>query len=129
MKSQLSPAARRLWEFEHTRQWIGLGILWLVIGIPCLWWERAALRRLWEYFTWSGLRILLFGYRNWTGAGILMCLGLTLSILISTSIVELFGLMPWEITWLEKRVQRIRQAGSRHPLWRIIHGDREQDQP
>ncbi|MEN9204918.1 MAG: hypothetical protein Q6J68_04105 [Thermostichales cyanobacterium SZTDM-1c_bins_54] len=125
MTAKLSPAAQRLWEFEQKLKWLGLGLLWLLVGIPCLWLERAAIARLWEHFTWTGLRLLLFAYRNWTGAGIVLCVGFTLSALLSASFYELFGLMPWEIKFLEKRAQFIQQLGSRHPLWRIISGSRD----
>jgi len=120
MKTSLSPAARCLWKFEQRCKWLALGILWLAVGIPCLWWERATLGRLWESFTWAGLRILLFGYRHWTGLGILICVGFTLSTFISASFYEMWGVMPWEAKALEKQVSQIRHAGSRHPLWRVI---------
>lgn len=120
MQQRLSPVAQRLLAFEQKLKWIGVAVLWLCLGIPSLWLERAALRRMVEYFTWTSLRILLFSYRSWTGVGLLICLSATLVVLLGHSRYELFGLWPWEQRRLERLAQKICLKGSRHPLWQIL---------
>ncbi|GAB4213824.1 MAG: hypothetical protein OHK0012_10680 [Synechococcales cyanobacterium] len=120
MQQRLSPVAQRLLAFEQKLDWVCLSLLWLIIGIPSLWLEREALRRMVEYFTWTSLRLLLFSYRSWTGVGLLVCLSATLVVLLGHSRYELFGLWPWERRRLERKAKKICLQGSRHPLWQIL---------
>lgn len=95
-----------------------LGI-WIVIGLPSLWTLRLALRRLWEFFTWNGLKYSLL-YQPTAGLGLCLCIGVTVSTMLWQSYYEVFGLSPKFRRKLEAQVARIRQSGPQHWLWRWV---------
>ncbi|MGY2838211.1 hypothetical protein ACVWZI_000497 [Thermostichus sp. OS-CIW-28] len=116
----LSPAAKRLLRLYHGGSFIFLGLLWLVVGIPSLWALRADIARLWDYFTWTGLRYALFHRPGWPTLGLLLCVSFTMGILIAQSRYELFGLYPVERLMLEQQSRWILSLPVWHPLRRWL---------
>ena len=118
-------------EIESLRQhmmrrwwWICLA-LWLTVGVLSLWWVRADLQELREYFTWAAVRSMLANNRA-AAAGIGLCYGLTLALLYAESRHILLGLSRSERQQLTSRLKKIRKQGPSHPQWKIIHSGRSQ---
>ncbi len=80
-------------------------------------WEVA-----WEYFSWSAIRYGLI-FHPWAAAGLGLCIGMTLSVLIWQSRNSLWGLPEAEQQQLQKRVLKIQHQGVSHPLWKWVYGD------
>jgi hypothetical protein len=99
---------------------------WLGIGSASLWvlWDDIALMR--QYFTWTALRYAL-AFNYWPSIGLAFCLAITGAVLVWQSRNIILGLSPREKLRLEQRVRKIRDEGSRHPLWRWILKSREKD--
>ncbi|MEN9203853.1 MAG: hypothetical protein Q6K80_09800 [Thermostichus sp. DG_1_6_bins_120] len=116
----LSPAARRLLRLYHGGSFVFLGLLWVLIGIPSLWALRVDLGRLFDHFTWTGLRYALFYRPGWPTLGLLLCISFTMGILIAQSRYELCGLYPMERVMLEQQVRWILSFPVRHPLRRWL---------
>ena len=107
--------------------WLLCGGLWLTVGLLSLWRLRFEIERLFEFFTWTQIRYGL-AYNPLSAAGLGLCVGLTVGLLISHSRHIVFGLSVGERQRLEKLLLRIRQQGPAHPFWRWIDtnkGDRE----
>lgn len=116
----LSPEAERLHHFYRQIQYRGLGLIWLVVGLPCLWQLRLEIRRMIEFFTWASVKYALFYKPQWPSIGVLFCLGFTLYVLISHCRYELLGLMPSERDLLESQVNWIRRLPSQNRLRRQV---------
>jgi hypothetical protein len=118
---QFMAAIVRLHELTVWGRWAVVVGLWLTIGAWSLW----QLRKVWEivseYFTWSAIRYGLI-FNPWAAAGLGLCIGMTLSVLIWQSRNILWGLSRSEQKALEKRVLRIQQQGASHPLWGWVWG-------
>ncbi len=119
-------------EIESLRQhmmrswwWVCLG-LWLTVGLLSLWWVRADLQELREYFTWAAVRSMLANNRA-AAVGIGLCYGLTLALLYAESRHILRGLSKGERQQLTSRLKKIRAQGSSHPQWKIIHSRKAQN--
>ena len=127
----LSPAARRLLRLYHGGSFVFLGLLWLLVGIPSLWALRADLLRLWQHFTWTGLRYALFYRPSWPTFGLLLCVSFTVGILVAQSRYELFGLYPFERQMLEQQSRWILSLPAWHPLrrWLVCTLDPCQQKP
>ncbi|KPQ34994.1 MAG: hypothetical protein HLUCCA11_12555 [Phormidesmis priestleyi Ana] len=115
-------------ELERLRQrmmrnwwWVCLG-LWLTIGALSGWWLRSELQELRAYFTWAAVRYMLY-YERLAAVGLGLCVGLTLALLLAESRHILFGLSKGEQQRLTHRLAKIREQGSSHPQWKIIHPD------
>ncbi len=113
-------------EIESLRQhmmrnwwWICLA-LWLTVGLLSLWWVRADLQELREYFTWAAVRSMLATHRA-AAVGIGLCYGLTLALLYAESRHILLGLSKSERQQLTSRLKKIREQGPSHPQWKIIN--------
>jgi hypothetical protein len=113
-------------EIEYLRQhmmrnwwWLCLA-LWLTIGALSLWWLRADLQMLREYFTWAAVKYMLV-YSRLAAMGLGLCFGITLALLYAESRHILLGLSKGEKLQLTDRLIKIRAQGPSHPQWRIIH--------
>lgn len=100
-------------------RWLFVCLLWISIGSLSLWGLRYPISLLSEYFTWSGLRYSLFFYR-WPTLGLAVCIAMTISVLSWQSRNILLGIPENELRKLEQQVQRIRQQGKSHPLWKWV---------
>lgn len=118
----LSPEAERLHQLYRRILYSGLGIVWVVVGLPCLWMLRLEIRRMIEFFTWASLKYALFYKPQWPSIGVLCCIGFTLYVLISQSRYELFGLMGSERDLLETQVNWIRRLPPRNLIRRQVIG-------
>lgn len=112
---QLKDALQRQW-------WLVAAGLWLVIGSLSLWALRHEFDRLKQYFTWTAVRYGL-AYHRPAAIGLGLCVGVTLALLVAESRHILFGLTRGERHRLERQLQKIRQQGPSHPLWRHISQD------
>lgn len=115
----LSPEAKQLFRLVERARWTIVGVLWLALGLPCLWSLRVEIGRLLEFFTWVGLKYSLV-FRPWPTFGLVICIGITLSTLLWQSYYELFGLSSQTRRELERQVAVVRQEGPGHFLWRWI---------
>lgn len=112
-------------EIEALRQammrswwWICAG-LWLSVGLLSLWWMRSDLQELYQYFTWAAVRYMLF-YNRLAGAGLGLCVGLTLALLVSESRQILWGISEGEYARLLINLEKIHKQGPSHPQWKVI---------
>lgn len=78
---------RRWWYFT-------LG-LWVTVGSTSVWSLRRTWAQLAEYFTWAALRYG-FAFNRLAAAGLGLCLGLTVALLVKEARCLLFGLTPKE---------------------------------
>ena len=115
-------------EIERLRQciiqtwWRVIGILWLTVGLFSVWGLRFEIQKWRDYFTWTAVRYGL-AYNPIYSFGLALCVGLTVSILISESRHILFGLAKAERRRLEKQLHYIRQQGPSHPFWKSVVRD------
>lgn len=119
------PPAEEAQEIESLRQammrtwwWVCLG-LWLTIGLLSLWWVRADLQELHQYFTWAAVRAMLAFNRS-AAMGLGLCFGLTLALLLSESRQILWGISAGEYARLLSSLEKIHAQGPSHPQWKII---------
>lgn len=110
----------KLRRIDMTVRWISVLLLWLTVGLWSCWQMRASLQQLGEYFSMTGLRYSLF-FNLWSGgAGLIFCVSLTFSSLLSQIGYSLWKVSPRERQQLETRVLRIQNQGSKHPYFRWI---------
>ena len=115
-------------EIERLRQcilrtwWMVAISLWLTIGVLSIWGLRFDIKLWWDYFTWTAVRYGL-AYNPIYSFGLALCVGITVSLLISESRHILFGLAKAERRRLENQVLYIRQQGPSHPFWKCVIRD------
>ncbi len=122
LESQFIAAIARLHELTVWGRWIVVTVLWLTVGSWSLWQMRKVWEVAWEYFSWSAIRYGLI-FHPLAAAGLGLCIGMTLSVLIWQSRNILWGLPEAEQQTLQKRVLKIQQQGVSHPLWKWVYGD------
>ncbi|MEL6775715.1 MAG: hypothetical protein AAFO06_00550 [Cyanobacteria bacterium J06597_16] len=112
-------------EIEALRQamlrswwWVCLS-LWLTVGLLSLWWLRADIQELLDYFTWAAVRYMLY-YERLAAMGLGLCFGLTLALLYAESRHILWGISKGEKLRLLTQLNKIHEQGPSHPQWKII---------
>ena len=101
-------------------RWIGILLLWLTLGIYGIRGIRHEISLWFDYFTWSAVRYgLAFNLIPTICLGI--CIGMTVSALLSQSRHILWGLSDREKYFLAKKVEKILAVGASHPFWKWIH--------
>ena len=100
-------------------RWLVVAFLWLSVGSLSLWGLRSEIALWLQYFTWVAVRFALY-YNPLPTIGLTVCVVMTISVIIWQSRNILLGLPPEEQRRLEQQVQKIRQQGSTHPLWKWI---------
>lgn len=116
---KLQEEMNRLHQLTVYGRWLFVSGLWLTIGGFSLWQLRFRIQLLMDYFTWSAVRYGL-AYHQLAALGLALCLGMTAAVLTWQGRNWLFGLSQTERVRLQNQVQRIRQQGATHPLWRWI---------
>ena len=110
---------QRLHQLTVYGRWFVVGLLWLSIGFLSLWGLRAEIALWRQYFTWVAVRYGLY-YNPLPTFGLALCIGMTVSVLVWQTRNILLGLPSEEQQRLEKQVDRIRQQGPSHPLWKRV---------
>lgn len=100
-------ALRRTW---MRRWWFFTLGLWLTIGVVSVWALRDTWRQLAEYFTWAAIRYGLAFNRS-AAAGLGLCLGLTMALLVKEARFLLFGLTRKERQELQRALQKKLKGG------------------
>ena len=100
-------------------RWLVVAFLWLSVGALSLWGLRSEIALWLQYFTWVAVRFALY-YNPLPTIGLTVCLVMTISVIVWQSRNILLGLPPEEQRRLEQQVQKIRQQGATHPLWKWI---------
>ncbi len=100
-------------------RWLVVAFLWLSVGSLSLWGLRSEIALWLQYFTWVAVRFALY-YNPLPTIGLTVCLVMTISVIVWQSRNLLLGLPPEEQRRLEQQVQKIRQQGATHPLWKWI---------
>lgn len=100
-------------------RWLVVAFLWLSVGSLSLWGLRSEIALWLQYFTWVAVRFALY-YNPLPTIGLTVCLVMTISVIVWQSRNILLGLPPDEQRRLEQQVQKIRQQGATHPLWKWI---------
>lgn len=100
-------------------RWLVVAFLWLSVGSLSVWGLRSEIALWLQYFTWVAVRFALY-YNPLPTIGLTVCLVMTISVIIWQSRNILLGLPPEEQQRLEQQVQKIRQQGATHPLWKWI---------
>ncbi len=116
---QLKTEIWRLHQLTVCGRWLFVLCLWLTVGLFSFIGLRSSINLWLEYFTWAAFRAA-FRYNALATAGLGLCLGMTLAVLLWQSRNILFGLPKQERSRLRQRVMQIRQQGSNHPLWRWV---------
>lgn len=110
---------QRLHRLTVYGRWIVIALLWVCIAPLCLWNLRAEIALWSDYFTWTAVRYGL-AYHRLAAAGLALCVGTTVAVLIWQSCNILMGVPPQYAKRLEKQVLKIRQQGRSHPLWKRV---------
>lgn len=118
----------RLRALVMRRWWFVAGGLWLTVGLLSLWSLRPEFAQLQQYFTWTAVRYGL-AYNRLAAAGLGLCIGLTVALLVAESRYILFGITKAERRQLEKLLKQIDHRGRRHPLWRKIYHNSPTETP
>jgi hypothetical protein len=100
-------------------RWLVVAFLWLSVGALSLWGLRSEIALWLQYFTWVAVRFALY-YNPLSTIGLTVCLVMTISVIVWQSRNIVLGLPPEEQRRLEQQVQKIRQQGATHPLWKWI---------
>ena len=100
-------------------RWLVVAFLWLSVGSLSLWGLRSEIALWLQYFTWVAVRFALY-YNPLPTIGLTVCVVMTISVIVWQSRNILLGLPPDEQRRLEQQVQKIRQQGATHPLWKWI---------
>ncbi|MBF2078609.1 MAG: hypothetical protein IGR76_08820 [Synechococcales cyanobacterium T60_A2020_003] len=108
---------QRLYELTIYARWVVVGLLWLTVGVWSLWTFRHDIQLMHQYFTWAAARFAL-EFNPLAAAGLGLCVGMTVAVLIVQSRTILFGLPASERQRLKQQALKIRQQGQSHPLWR-----------
>jgi hypothetical protein len=116
---QLKAEIWRLHRLTVYGRWSFVGCLWLTVGVLSFMGLRSSIAMWLEYFTWAAFRAA-FRYNGLATAGLGLCLGTTLAVLLWQSRNILFGLPKQERSRLRERVMKIRQQGTGHPLWKLV---------
>jgi hypothetical protein len=113
---QFQQEVERLHRLTVWGRWLVVSLLWLTVGSASLWGLRSVLELCLEDFTWAALKYGLI-FNRFASIGLALCIGMTLAVLVWQSRNILFGRSKTQQVLLEKRVLKIRQQGSSHPLW------------
>ncbi|AFY71126.1 hypothetical protein Pse7367_2873 [Thalassoporum mexicanum PCC 7367] len=108
----------RLFQLQIRRRWWGILILWLTLGLFCLWLLRSDIALWLEHFTWAAVRISI-RYNRPAFIGLGLCVGITLSTLLRQS-AYILNLSEGLHQELVKEVSEIRRRGPKHPLWQKV---------
>lgn len=100
-------------------RWLVVAFLWLSVGFLSLWGLRSEIALWLQYFTWVAVRFALY-YNPLPTLGLTVCLVMTISVIAWQGRNILLGLPSEEQRRLEQQVQKIRQQGATHPLWKWI---------
>jgi hypothetical protein len=100
-------------------RWLFIGFLWLIIAPICIreLWDEFAIWR--QYFTWTAVRYTIV-YHRLASIGLVLCIAWTVNGVIWQIRNRLWGISGEERRSLERRVQKIRQKGKRHLLWKWV---------
>lgn len=114
---ELEKDIQRLYELTIYARWVVVGLLWLTVGVWSVWTFRHDIQLMRQYFTWAAARFAL-AFNRLAAAGLGLCVGMTVAVLIVQSRTILFGLPASERQRLKQQALKIRQQGQSHPLWR-----------
>lgn len=109
----------RLHRITVYARWLVVCLLWVSVAPLSLWGLRSEIILWQQYFTWVALKYGL-AYHRLPAAGLALCIGMTAAVLLWQSRNILWGRPPEEQQRLEKQVNRIRQQGESHPLWKWV---------
>ena len=101
----LKPKVVALYQADQRQRWQSLLFLWLVMMPICLFLLRKVWGLLWEYFTWSALRLGL-QYNIIPAMGIIGISLLTTTTVLRQLRVRWFGLSQGEVKRLVKQVRK-----------------------
>ncbi|WP_051463824.1 hypothetical protein [Leptolyngbya sp. PCC 6406] len=91
------------------RWWLLTLACWLTVGPLSAWGLRRTWAQLATYFTWAALRYGLI-FNRWAAAGLGLCLGLTVAILVAEARHFVFGLTRRERYLLLRTLRRDRTS-------------------
>jgi hypothetical protein len=121
LEPRLAKEIERLYGITLVGRWLVVGALWLTVGLLSLWDLRYSIAVLRDYFTWAALRYGLL-FQPFGAFGLVLCIGMTVSVLVWQSRNIIWGVPPIEQQRLQKMACQIRQQGDSHPLWRWVCG-------
>ncbi|MFB2968952.1 hypothetical protein ACE1CD_08265 [Aerosakkonema sp. BLCC-F183] len=113
---------QRLHNLTVWGRWLVVALLWLTVAPLSLWGLRYEIGLLRQHFTWTAVKYSI-AYNHLPAMGLALCVGMTAAVLIWQSRNILVGMPQEEHRRLEKQVNRIRQQGSTHPLWKWVVGN------
>lgn len=115
----LERQVQRLIVVQTYLRWIFDLFLWLTLGTASIWALRADIELWIATFTWAAVRITL-AYNRLPMLGIGLCVAMTLATLVWQSSIIIWGINPREKRSLLQQIDRIKQKGRDHWLWRWV---------
>ncbi|MBD1920930.1 hypothetical protein H6F77_07495 [Microcoleus sp. FACHB-831] len=119
LDAKFKDQVQKLYGLTVWGRWFVVGILWISVGSLSLWSLRYHISLLLEYFTWAAVRYSLI-FNTLPTLGLSLCIGMTVAVLVWQIRNSMLGLPAEEQRRLEQQVQRIRQQGPSHPLWKLV---------
>lgn len=110
---------QKLYKLNVYWRWLVVAFLWLSVGSLSLWGLRSEIALWLQFFTWVAVRFALV-YNPLSTFGLTICIVMTISVIFWQSRNLLLGLPLEQQRRLEQQVQKIRQQGATHPLWKWI---------
>ena len=115
----LERQVQRLVIVQTYLRWIFDLFLWLTLGTASIWALRSDIELWIATFTWAAVRVTL-AYNRLPMLGIGLCVAMTLATLVWQSSIIIWGINPREKRSLLQQINKIKQKGRNHWLWRWV---------
>ncbi len=115
----LERQVQRLVTVQTYLRWLFDLFLWLTLGAASIWALRSDIELWIATFTWAAVRVTLM-YNRLPMLGIGLCVAMTLATLVWQSSIIIWGINPREKRSLLQQIDKIKQKGRNHWLWRWV---------
>ena len=120
IQSNFQQKVNRLYELSLYGRWLFVIASWLTLGLYAIWNLREEIALCLDYFTWTAVYYGLH-FNVLPTLCLAFCIGTTLSVLLWQSRNIIWGLPEIERRKLERKVEKILNKGTKHPLWKWIN--------
>jgi hypothetical protein len=109
----------KLHQIQMYGRWLFVLICWLTLAPIGIWGLREEIALIAEHFTWTAV-IYGISYNFLPSLALTFSIAITIAVLVRQTKYKLTGISPRERLQLEKKVEKINNFGSSHPLWKWI---------
>ncbi len=109
----------KLHRLQMQGRWLFVLFCWLTFAPLGLWGLRTEISLILDHFTWIAV-IYSISYNFLASLSFTFPLAITAAVLVRFIKYKLNGISARERLQLEKRVEKIKNYGPTHPLWKLI---------